>query len=132
MFSWITGNGVLKDEQLQEDKEKLTEFYRDKGYIDFEIKDVQFVNPTPRTMILKFIIYEGAQYKVGAVKFSGNKLFSTAEIASGMRALHTAKRAKAKIGPNGLADGRGRHLHPEGHDQGYRGGGGFLRRQRLY
>ncbi len=76
MFSWITGSGVFKDDQFEEDKEKLTEFYRDKGYIDFEIKDVQFVNPTPQTMIIRFILYEGTQYKVGSVKFTGNKLFS--------------------------------------------------------
>ena len=78
MFSWITGSGVFKDEQFDEDKEKLAEFYRDKGYIDFEIKDVQFLNPTPRTMIIRFTIYEGTQYKIGSVKFTGNKLFSTA------------------------------------------------------
>ena len=102
MFSWITGHGFLKDEQLQEDKGTLADFYRDKGYIDFELKDVQIVNPTPRTMILKFIIYEGAQYKVGAVKFTGNKLFSAADIAVGLRVLHDAKRAKSKLGPNGL------------------------------
>ena len=48
MFSWLTGSGVFKDEQFEEDKEKLREFYRDKGYIDFEIKDVQFEYPTPR------------------------------------------------------------------------------------
>jgi outer membrane protein insertion porin family len=114
MFSWITGHGFLKDEQLQEDKETLTAFYRDQGYIDFEIKDVQIVNPTPRTMILKFIIYEGAQYKVGAVKFSGNKLFSTADIASGLRALHNAKRAKSKLGPNGLQMDVGDVFTPKG------------------
>ena len=28
MFSWITGSGVLKDEQFEEDKEKLADFYR--------------------------------------------------------------------------------------------------------
>jgi outer membrane protein insertion porin family len=114
MFSWITGHGFLKDEQLQEDKETLTEYYRDKGYIDFEIKDVQIVNPTPRTMILKFIIYEGVQYKVGAVKFSGNKLFNTAEIVSGLRALHTAKRSKAKLGANGLEMDVGDTFTPKG------------------
>src|SRR5437773_227534 len=67
MFSWLTGSGVLKDEQLEEDREKLAEVYRDHGYIDFEIKEVQFENPTPRKMILKFVIYEGSQYKVGSV-----------------------------------------------------------------
>src|SRR5437868_7551717 len=75
MFSWITGSGVLKDEQFEEDKEKLADFYRNGsgkqgqgGYLDFEIKNIEFLNPTPRTMIIRFIIYEGTQYKVGAVK----------------------------------------------------------------
>jgi len=114
MFSWITGSGYLKDEQLQEDKEKLVEFYRDKGYIDFEIKEIQIVNPTPRTMILKFVVYEGAQYKVGAVRFTGNKLFTSADITSGLRALHGAKRSKAKLGPNGLQMDVGDIFTPKG------------------
>ncbi len=114
MFSWITGSGYLKDDQLQEDKEKLIEFYRDKGYIDFEIKEVQFVNPTPKTMIIKFVIYEGTRYRVGSVKFTGNKLFSTNDIANGMRILHTAKRAKAKLGPHGLQMDVGDIFTPKG------------------
>jgi len=34
----ITGSGYLKDEQFEEDRDKLVEFYRDHGYIDFESK----------------------------------------------------------------------------------------------
>src|SRR5262249_59495329 len=66
------------------------------------------------TMVLKFIIYEGAQYRVGAIKFSGNKLFSTAEIVSGMKALHTARRLKTKVGPNGLEMDVGDVFTPKG------------------
>jgi outer membrane protein insertion porin family len=102
MFSWITGSGVFKDEQFDEDKDKLTELYREKGYIDFEIKDIQFVNPTPGTMIIRFVVYEGTQYKVGSVKFTGNKLFTVADISQGLRLAHQRSRSKAKIGPNGL------------------------------
>ena len=91
MCSWITGSGVFKDDQFDEDKQKLIDLYREKGYIDFEIKDVQFVNPTPRTMIIRFILYEGTQYKVGSVKFTGNKLFSVADIAQGLRLGHRAQ-----------------------------------------
>ena len=66
---------------LTNDPPKLAEFYRDRGYIDFEIKgEPELLKPTPRTMIVRFNIYEGGQYKVGAVKFTGNQLFSTAEI----------------------------------------------------
>jgi outer membrane protein insertion porin family len=103
MFSWITGHGFLKDEDLDEDKEKLAEFYRDRGYIDFELKDVQFVHPTPSTMIVRFIIYEGTQYRVGAIKFTGNKVFSTAELTNGLKVVAAIRHWKYKLGPNGLA-----------------------------
>ncbi len=102
MFSWLTRKGHFKDEQFEEDKEKLAEFYRSKGYIDFEIKDVQLVNPTPRTLIVRITLYEGNQYKVGSVKFTGNKLFSTPDITAGLQAAHQRSRSKAAIGPNGL------------------------------
>ena len=59
MFSWITGTGVLKDEQFQEDKEKLADFYRNEGYIDFEIKDIKYDYISPKKMIIRFIVSEG-------------------------------------------------------------------------
>ena len=76
-LSWLTGSGVYKDDQFQEDKERLNEFFRNQGYLDFEIKDVQFDYPTPTKMIIKFIIYQGQQYKVGAVTFEGTTMFPT-------------------------------------------------------
>jgi outer membrane protein insertion porin family len=114
MFSWITGHGFLKDEDFEEDKEKLVDYYRDHGYLDFEIKDVQFVNPTPKTMVVKFIVYEGTQYKVGSIKFTGNKLFSTPEIIAGMRKLHGLKHTKGKIGANGFEMDIGDPFTPKG------------------
>jgi outer membrane protein insertion porin family len=119
MFSWITGSGVFKDEQFEDDREKLTDFYRSRGYIDFEIKDVQFEHPTPKTEVIRFILYEGRRYKVGSAKFTGNKLFSAAQIAAGMRALQPpgAVGKKAKLGPNGLKMDVGDVFTPQGlHD----------------
>ncbi len=77
MFSWLSGSGYFKDEQFQEDKEKLAEYYRDHGYIDFEIKDVQFENPTPTKLIIRFNVYEGRQYKVGRITFQGTTMMPT-------------------------------------------------------
>jgi outer membrane protein insertion porin family len=85
LFSWLTGTGVLKDDQLEEDKERLSEFYRNEGYIDFEMKDLRFVYETPRKLVLHFVISEGQQYRVGAVEFKGPKLFTTNEIASKLK-----------------------------------------------
>lgn len=117
MLSWITQSGYFKDDVLEEDKEKLVEFYHDHGYIDFDIKDIQIANPTPRSMIIRFIIYEGAQYKVGSVKFTGNKLFTTNDIAKGMRVLHDLARVKAKIGPNSLQMDVGDIFTPKGYSK---------------
>lgn len=114
MFSWITQSGYFKDDVFEDDKEKLMDFYHDHGYIDFDIKNVQIVNPTPRSMIIRFVVYEGAQYKVGSVKFTGNKLFTTNDIAKGMRTLHDLAHVKAKIGPNGLQMDVGDIFTPKG------------------
>ena len=68
--SWLTGTGYLQDDEFQADKETLADYYRNHGYIDFEIKDVLFLNPTPDTLVIRFVVYEGQQYKVGSVKFN--------------------------------------------------------------
>ncbi len=114
MFSWITGSGYLKDDQLQDDREKLADFYRNKGYIDFELKDVQTEQLSPRTLVVRFIIEEGRQYHVGSVKFEGNKIFSYAEITNGLQRVHAMKRGKAKLGPNGLPMDVGDVFSPKG------------------
>jgi outer membrane protein insertion porin family len=114
MFSWITGSGYFKEDQFEEDKDKLRELYRDKGYIDFEIKEVQFLNQSPREMIIQFKFHEGTQYKVGSVKFSGNKKFTAADISQGLHAAHERSRSRAKIGPNGLPMDMGDIFTPGG------------------
>src|SRR6266446_5652126 len=114
MFSWITGSGFLKDEQFEDDQEKLREFFRDNGYIDFEIKEVQILNPTPRTMVIRFMVYEGGQYKVGSVKCTGNKLFTIAEVTNGVRYVTAIKPGKHKFGPNGLTMDVGDIFTPKG------------------
>lgn len=115
MFSWLTGSGVFKEDQFEDDRDRLMEFYRSQGYIDFEIKDVQFVHPTPNTEIIRFIIYEGHQYKVGSIAFKGNKLFTADQIAAGMRALlPVGTIQKTKAGPHGLKMDVGDVFTPKG------------------
>ena len=84
-LSWITQSGTLKDEQLEDDKEKLAEFYADAGYIDFELKEVKYEYLTDRKLVLHFVISEGRRYKVGAVQFKGLGLFSTPEVGKKLK-----------------------------------------------
>lgn len=85
MFSWLTGTDKFKDDQFEDDKEKLTEFYRNEGYLDFGIKEIQFDNPKPDALVIKFQLFEGKQYKVGTVAVKGNNLFPSAEVERDIR-----------------------------------------------
>jgi outer membrane protein insertion porin family len=88
MFSWITGHGVFKEDEFESDRDTLAEFYHSHGYLDFEIKNVRFEHPTTNTLVIRFYVYEGRQYKVGTITFSGNKLFNLEEIRQRLRAAH--------------------------------------------
>lgn len=117
MFSWITGSGVFKQDDFDDDRDTLTEFYRSRGYLDFEIKDVKLEHPTPDTMVVKYYVFEGRQYKVGSVKFTGGKIFDAAAIRSGLLAIHDYERSKAKLGPNNLPMDVGDTFTPDGMDK---------------
>lgn len=86
-MSWLTGSGTLKDEQFEDDKEKLGEFYRENGYIDFQIKDVKFDQVTDRKVAITFEIFEGRLYKTGNVEVKGNSLFPTEDITKRLKML---------------------------------------------
>ncbi|MDB6021388.1 MAG: outer membrane protein, partial [Pedosphaera sp.] len=102
MFSWLTRKGFFKKDQFQDDQETLADFYRNAGYIDFEIKDIKITNPTPKTMKIEFILTEGNLYKVGAVSIKGNKLFTTEQIIAGLKQQHIDSRSKTNIGVHGM------------------------------
>ncbi|MBU6400474.1 MAG: outer membrane protein assembly factor BamA, partial [Verrucomicrobia bacterium] len=105
MFSWITGSGVLKDEEFEDDKDRLADFYRNKGYIDFEIRDVKFQYPDPKHMVIQIYVFEGKQYKVGSLEFTGNKLFPADEIKKGYAPKKGIKMDVGKtFTPQGLHD----------------------------
>lgn len=84
-LSWVTGSGKFKEDQFEEDKERLTEFYADRGYIDYELKDVRFDTPKTNHVALSLQLNEGSRYQVGSVEFQGNELYSQPEIVGNLR-----------------------------------------------
>jgi len=83
MFSWITLSDLYKEDQFEDDKDALGDFYRAHGYLDFEIRDIKFQYPTSGTMTIQFYVYEGRQYRVGAVTLTGATLLPAAALRSG-------------------------------------------------
>ena len=54
---------------------------------------------------------EGRQYKVGSIRFTGNKIFTAAQIRAGMEYNHAYQRQKGRTGINGFPMDVGRHVH---------------------
>jgi outer membrane protein insertion porin family len=79
MFSWLTGSGRFKDDQFEDDLEKLRDYYREQGFLDVDIPadQVLFNYPTPEKLQLVVNITEGRRYRIGEISFAGNKLFET-------------------------------------------------------
>jgi len=75
-FSWLTDTGVFKDEQFEDDLDKLRDFYREQGYLDVEIpqEKVTFAYPDRKRLILTIAVTEGRRYRIGEISITGMKL----------------------------------------------------------
>ena len=113
-FSWLTGSGYFKQDEFESDREDLMNFYRKHGYLDFEIKDVKLDRPTTNSMVVKFYVSEGKQYKLGSVQFTGKTIFPDADIIKGLQFIHDFQHSKAKLGAHGLPMDAGDTFTPEG------------------
>ena len=80
-FSFFTTSGRLKDDVLDDDKEKLADFYRNEGYVDFDLKEVKVDSLGPKAVVVRFIFTEGRLYRVGSIGFKGNTIYSSNELA---------------------------------------------------
>lgn len=97
MWSWLTGRGTYKEDQFEDDKDALATFYRNNGYIDFDITNVVQELPTPRTMVIKMYLYEGREYKVGQVTFKGATMFPTNKVETDFKLKPGAVYVPAKL-----------------------------------
>ena len=68
---FLDKSGRLDEVQLQQDLDKVREFYQDHGYIDVEIKDVRRERTEKGPMILTIVIAEGPQYHVNKMTITG-------------------------------------------------------------
>lgn len=80
MFSWLTGSGRFKDEQFEDDLDKVRDYYREEGFLDVAIDDdkIRYDYPSPSKLVVTVHVDEGKQYRIGDITFNGNKLYQTA------------------------------------------------------
>jgi outer membrane protein insertion porin family len=76
LVAFVDKSGRLDEHQLQEDLDKIREFYQNHGYIDVEVKDVRKERPDGGPITITIAINEGTQYHVGKIAISGYKVSS--------------------------------------------------------
>ena len=99
IFSWLTGTGRLKDDQLQDDLDKLRDYYRELGYLDVEVPADKIVYRYPKSnkLILTILIIEGRQYKVGSIAITGNTIITTDKLRAVLKQNTGSLFAPSKI-----------------------------------
>ncbi len=70
-ISFVDKSGRFDDVQLQQDLDKIREFYQDHGYIDVEVRDVRRERTEKGPLILTIVIVEGQQYHVRKLLITG-------------------------------------------------------------
>src|SRR6266446_3362144 len=68
---FVDKSGRLDEVQLEQDLDKIREFYQDHGYIDVEVKSVRRERTEKGPMIITIVVSEGPQYHVRKLTVSG-------------------------------------------------------------
>ena len=78
--------GTVQRQKLEEDVERIVGLYQDHGYVQMRVERYDTsVNRETARVTVTFDIVEGAQYRVGTIKFTGLNLFPEAEIRRQLR-----------------------------------------------
>jgi len=81
--AWFFNAGVLKDEVLKEDMERVKSFYQREGFTDVTVANEVKADPARSYLLYVTIkITEGRKYLVGSVILQGNKDISEKDILS--------------------------------------------------
>lgn len=79
-FYWLTDSGILKQDDLRQDVNKLVAYYHNNGYIKAQVSDPEVTVKQDR-LIVTITIEEGPQYKMDKISFSGDLIRPVEEIA---------------------------------------------------
>ncbi|PYL50558.1 MAG: hypothetical protein DMF32_03890, partial [Verrucomicrobia bacterium] len=80
LIYFVDKTGRLDEVQLEQDLDKIREYYQNHGFIDVEIKEVRKDRTPKGPMIITIVILEGPQYHVHKLTISGYEHSTDARI----------------------------------------------------
>ncbi|MBI4655058.1 MAG: outer membrane protein assembly factor BamA [Nitrospirae bacterium] len=99
LFSFITGSGIYKREEMKADIERIRELYHSRGYIYVVVSEPEVtLSPDKTKLYIKTSISEGEQYRVGEVKITGNTIFSSSELYKQIETTKGKVFSRAELG----------------------------------
>lgn len=88
--SWwgLFHSGFLKEEEVDEDIERIKAIYDEQGFSDVEVtKETEPLGDGSGDIVLKIVIKEGKQYLVGDIQFKGQAILTSEEILKSIKML---------------------------------------------
>lgn len=89
-FTWISGSDKYAAEKLQQSLTTLSDYYMDRGYLDFRVTSAQVaLTPDHKSVYITINVHEGEKYTFSGYKISGktilplNKLKQSVTIKAG-------------------------------------------------
>ncbi|MDR2542142.1 MAG: outer membrane protein assembly factor BamA [Treponema sp.] len=79
----LLNDGAFQEAKLLVDREALTMYYHDRGFINMQVRDVTRTIDTDSkgtNLILTFMIEEGNEFRFGGITFTGNEIFSDSQL----------------------------------------------------
>lgn len=78
--------GILKRAELKADVDRIKALYLDHGYLDIRVEEPRVeVDRQRRRTSIQVKVDEGPQYQVGALRVTGNKVFTEEDILSSLK-----------------------------------------------
>ena len=78
IFSFITDSGTFKKDVLENDVRRIEALYQNNGFLDSKVSDPK-IGREPKGLLVTIHVFEGRQYRVGEIRFSGESGLSEGE-----------------------------------------------------
>lgn len=80
-WAFLSDRDKYSRERLSADLERLRAFYRDRGYVNFQVESTQVaISPDRQRIHVTVNVTEGQQYTVGDISLSGELIYTEAEL----------------------------------------------------
>ncbi len=77
-FSFLTESGTFKKDVIENDVRRIEALYFNNGFLDSKVSDPK-IDRGPKGLVVTIHVFEGRQYRVGEIRFSGESGLSERE-----------------------------------------------------